>query len=280
MSVVILIFAAAAVFFLMVVVIGVLRRAIDEYAARYVAKHVTDLSEMFFFVNREQLMVLTIAMSASAAAIGILLGSPVITIVMIAAGLLSPTLLVRFYRARRVKMFDRQLVDALVGMASAFRAGMTLYQAMEEVARSSPAPLGQELALTVREIRVGAATEDALEALARRVGSDDLQLVVTSVNTARSFGGNLAEMFDTISATIRERFRIEGRIKALTAQGRLQGVIIGLMPVIVWVAFDFIRPDLTRPMMSHWFGFAVIGLVLGMEAIGALLIRRIVAIRV
>jgi tight adherence protein B len=277
---VVLIFAAAAVFFLMLVVVGVLRRAIDEYTARYVAKHVTDLSEMFFFVNREQLLVLTVALTAAAAAIGILLGSPVITVVLIAAGLLSPTVLVRFYRVRRVKMFDRQLVDALVGMASAFRAGMTLYQAMEEVARSSPAPLGQELALTVREIRLGAGTDEALESLAQRVGSDDLQLVVTGINTARTFGGNMAEMFDTISGTIRERFRIEGRIKALTAQGRLQGVVIGLMPVIVWVAFDFIRPDLTRPMMSHWFGIAVVGLVVAMEAIGALLIRRIVAIRV
>lgn len=280
MNVLVLISAALAVFFLMLVVINVLSRALDQYAAEYVAKRVSDLSEMFFFVGREQLMLLTIALTAAAAITGLLVGGPVLTVVLVVAGLASPTLLVRFYRLRRVRLFDRQLVDALSGMASAFRAGMTLYQAMEEVARSAAAPLSQELALTVREIRVGTNTDDALENLASRVGSDDLRLVVTSINTARGFGGNMAEMLDTIAATIRERFRIEGRVRALTAQGRLQGIIIGLMPVFVWVAFDFIRPDLTRPMMSHWFGIAVAGLVITMEVIGALLIRRIVAIRV
>lgn len=274
------ILAALSIFFLMIVVAGVLSRALQDYATRYVSQKVSDLSEMFFFVGRDQVIVLTFALAAIGGALGVLIGGPVVTIVLVVLGLFSPTLLVRFYRARRVKLFDRQLVDALVGMASAFRAGMTLYQAMEEIARTSPAPLNQEFALTVREIRLGTNTDEALESLATRVGSDDLRLVVTSVNIARGFGGNMAEMFDTISGTIRERFRIEGRIRALTAQGRLQGIIIGLMPVLVWVAFDFIRPDLTRPMLTHWFGAAVIGLVIVMEAVGALLIRRIVQIRV
>ncbi|MBC7794866.1 MAG: type II secretion system F family protein, partial [Clostridia bacterium] len=255
------ILAALSIFFLMIVVAGVLSRALQDYATRYVSQKVSDLSEMFFFVGRDQVVVLTFALAAIGSATGVLMGGPVITIVLTVLGLFGPTLLVRFYRQRRVKLFDRQLVDALVGMASAFRAGMTLYQAMEEIARTSPAPLNQEFALTVREIRLGTNTDEALESLAVRVGSDDLRLVVTSVNIARGFGGNMAEMFDTISGTIRERFRIEGRIRALTAQGRLQGVIIGLMPVLVWVAFDFIRPDLTRPMLTHWFGVAVIGLV-------------------
>lgn len=280
MSWIVPILAALSIFFLMIVIAGVFSRALQDYATRYVSQRVNDLSDMFFFVGRDQVIVLTFALAAIGGATGVLVGGPVVTVVLTVFGLFSPTLLVRFYRTRRIKLFERQLVDALVGMASAFRAGMTLYQAMEEVARTSPAPLSQEFALTVREIRLGTNTEEALESLSARVGSDDLRLVVTSANIARGFGGNMAEMFDTISGTIRERFRIEGRIRALTAQGRLQGIIIGLMPVIVWVAFDFIRPDLTRPMLTHWFGGAVIGLVVVMEAIGALLIRRIVAIRV
>src|SRR5690606_27034228 len=151
------------------------------------------------------------AITAIGAAVGLLLFGPVLTVVLVATGLLTPTLLVRFYRARRVQMFERQLVDALGGMASAFRAGMTFYQAMEEVAKTSRPPLSQELSLTVREMRVGLSSEEALENLARRVPSEDLALVVTSVNTARALGGNMAEMFDTIGRTIRERFRIEGR---------------------------------------------------------------------
>jgi tight adherence protein B len=280
MTFLVLLLAAGAVFFLAVVVIGVLQRAFAEYEQRYLAKRVTDLSEMFFFVGAGQLVVLTVAVTSVGVALGVLFLGPIGTVVVGAGGLLTPTLLVRFYRARRVKLFERQLVDALVGMASALRAGMTIYQAMEEVARTSPAPLSQELALAVREIRLGTPTDDALQNLTQRVESDDLVLVVTATSTARSLGGNLAELYDTLSATIRERFRIEGRIRVLTAQGRLQGIIMGLMPALVWVGFDVVRPDLTRPMMHHAFGYVILALVVVMELLGALFIRRIMAIRV
>lgn len=276
----VLVLTAGAVFFLTVVIIDVLRRAFDQYKERYLSKRITDLSEMFFFVGTRQLIVLTVAFTALGAALGTLLLGPVFTVVMIGAGALSPTLLVRFYRARRVKIFERQLVDALGGMSAAFRAGMTFYQAMEEIAKTSQAPLSQEFALTVREVRLGASTEEALENLASRVESEDLDLVVSAVNTARALGGNIAEMFDRIANTIRERFRIEGRIRALTAQGRLQGIVVGLMPVIVWVAFDAIRPDLTRPMMEHWFGYLIAGMIVVMEILGALFIRKIIGVRI
>jgi len=268
------------VFFLTVLIIAVLRSAYERYEERYLAQQITDLSEMFFFVGPQQLIVLTLAVTAIGATVGLLLLGPVFTVLLILFGLASPTLLVRFYRQRRVKLFEQQLVDALVGIASAFRAGMTLYQAMEEVARTSNPPLSQEFALTVRETRLGKSTEEALVNLTHRVNSDDLRLVVTAINTARSLGGNMAEMLDTISITIRERFRVEGRIRSLTAQGKLQGYIIGAMPVLVWFGFDMVRPDLTRPMMEHWFGYAVVGVVLVLEALGILLIRRVIAIRV
>ncbi len=276
----VLVFTAGAVFFLTTLVVLVLRRAYARYEERYLARHITDLSEMFFFVDTRQLAVITVAVTLIGVVLGILLLGPVLTLVLALLGLLTPTLLVRFYRARRVKLFERQLVDALGGMAAAFRAGMTLYQAMEEVAKGAHAPLSQELSLTVREMRLGAPPDEALENLAKRVDSDDLALVVTAVNTARSLGGNLAEMFDSLAHTTRERFRVEGKIRALTAQGKLQGWVMGAMPVLVWLGFDAVRPDLTRPMMSHWFGYAIVGLVAFMELLGALFIRRIVSIRI
>lgn len=274
------IFTAGAVFFLGTLVASVLSRAFEEYKERYLAKQVSDLSEMFFFVGPEQLVILTLAVTAIGAALGFLLFGPVLTVVLTLLGFATPTLLVGFYRVRRVKLFERQLVDALVGIASAFRAGMTLYQAMEEVAKSANAPLSQEFALTVREVRLGKSQEEALENLAARVDSEDLALVVTAINTAKLVGGNMAEMLDTLSNTIRERFRIEGRIKSLTAQGKLQGIIIGAMPLVVWVGFDWVRPDLTRPMMQHWFGYAMVALVVVMELVGAFLIRKVIAVRV
>ncbi|MCK5688438.1 type II secretion system F family protein [Myxococcota bacterium] len=276
----VLLFTGAAVFFLSTLVVEVLRRAYEEYEERYLSKRITDLSEMFFFVGPGQLIVLTMALTAIAAVLALLVLGPVMSIVVLGLGILSPTVLVNFYRHRRIKLFEEQLVDALVGMSSAFRAGMTLYQAMEEISKTSSPPLSQEFALTVREIRLGKSSDEAFDNLAERVGSDDLNLVVISINTARSVGGNMAEMLDQLSGTIRERFRIEGRIEAFTAQGKLQGIIIGAMPVLVWLAFDALRPDLTRPMMEHWWGYATVTLVVVMELLGAFFIRRIISIKV
>ena len=276
----VLLFTAGAVFFLTTLVVVVLNRAWARYEERYLAKHITDLSDMFLFVDARQLIILTVAVTGIGASLGLLLFGPVLTLALVGVGLASPTLLTRFYRARRIKMFERQLVDALGAMAAAFRAGMTLYQAMEEIARSAHPPLSQELGRAGRELRLGPAADQALENLATRGGSDDCALVVTAVNTARSLGGNLAEMFDALAATTRERFRIEGRIRALTAQGKLQGYIIGLMPILVWLGFDAVRPDLTRPMMHHWFGYSMVALILVMEVLGALFIRKIIAIKI
>ena len=275
-----LLFTAASVFFLAVVVVGVLNKAYEQYQDQYLAKHINDLSDMFFFVGPQQLAILTLAITAMGATLGLLFFGPILTVVLTGLGCFTPTLLVRFYRRRRITMIERQLVDALGAMSSAMRAGTTLYQGMEEVSKTSHPPLAQEFALTVREMRLGTTTDEAMENLSERVGSDDLALVVTGINTGRALGANMAEMFDTISKTIRERFRMEGRIRSLTSQGKLQGLVMGGMPILVWVAFDTIRPDLTRPMMEHWFGALMVMLIVILEILGALFIRRVIAIKV
>jgi tight adherence protein B len=153
-------------------------------------------------------------------------------------------------------------------------------QAFEGVVRDCPVPLSQEFGLMMKEIKLGVQLEDAMTNMAGRVECDDLDLMVTSTNISRTLGGNMAEMFETLAATIRERFRIEGRIKALTAQGKLQGWIVASLPLALWVVMDYIRPDLMAPMLKHWFGYMVIGVILFMEAIGIFLIRRIVNVDV
>jgi len=116
--------------------------------------------------------------------------------------------------------------------------------------------------------------------MSKRVGSDDLELVVVSTNISRQLGGNMAEMFETISGTIRERFRLEGKIDALTSQGRMQGWIVASMPLALGVVLNYMRPDLMEPMMDHWFGYVLVAIILIMEALGILIIRRIVNIDV
>lgn len=277
---ILLLTTSVAVFFLTVVVIGVLERAWTRYQEKYLSKKISDLSDMFFFIDVQQMAILTFALTGVGIALGFLMFGPVLTVLMGILGMSTPSLLVRYYKQRRVKMFERQLVDALSGMSNAFRAGLTFRQAMEEIARTAAAPLSQEFSLAVREIRLGTSLEEGLENMAQRVKSDDLDLVVTSVVISRTLGGNMAEMFEKIADTIRERFRIEGKIRALTAQGKLQGIIIGLMPILVWIGFDYVRPDLTRPMLMHWFGYVVIAIVVVMEVVGAVFIRKVTSIEV
>ena len=183
-------------------------------------------------------------------------------------------------RERRIQKFEQQMVDSLVQMSAAFRAGLTLAQAMENIANEMPAPLSQEYKLFLKEVKLGVLQEEALQNMADRVGSNDLQLVVTATNVSKQLGGNMAEMYDIISTTIRERFRLEGRIRSLTAQGKLQGWVVGSMPLILGLVLNFMRPDLTEPMLKSTFGYVLIGVILTMELVGIWLIRRIVAIDV
>jgi tight adherence protein B len=271
---------AATVFFLSLMVLGILQRAWAHYQERYVAKSMSDLGDMFLFVAPGQIVLLNVAAMAALAAFGGWLGGPLFGALAGAGGFFAPLGAVRFYRARRLRTFDRQLTDALQQLANALRAGLTLIQAVEQVARESAPPLSQELGLFLKEVKLGVPVEDALANLPARVGSEDLELVATSTNIARALGGNLSEMFETIAATIRERFRLEGKIRSLTGQGKMQGAIVSLLPLGLGIFLDWYRPDLMEPMFEHAFGYVLIAVVVALEITGALFIRRIVSIDV
>jgi tight adherence protein B len=271
---------AASVFFLALVAVRVLERAFEQYKDRYVVRSMNELSDMFLFVEPSQLFILNLALMALLATVGFWLRGPAGASVLAVAGFFAPVGAVRFYRKRRLKRFEGQLSDALQQMANSLRAGLTLPQAIEHVGRESRAPLGQEFGLFVKEVKLGVSVEEGLGNMAERVGSEDLELVVTSTNIARTLGGNMAEMFETTAATIRERFRLEGKIKSLTSQGKLQGVIVAALPLGVGFAFNWVRPDLVQPMFDGWYGYVLVGIILLLEAIGFVLIRKIVTIDV
>ncbi len=204
--------------------------------------------------------------------------NPLVAVGATIFGFFLPMLLVKHYRVRRIRKFNTQLVDALQAMANAFKAGLTFQQSIEHVAREAMPPLSQEFGLFVKEAKLGVPIEEALVNMAKRVGSDDLELVVTATNISRQLGGNMAEMFETLSATIRERFRLEGKIDALTSQGKLQGWVVAAMPVILGMVLNYMRPDLMQPMLDHIFGYILVGAIVLMELMGIFIIRRIVNI--
>lgn len=260
------------------IALSVLSAGVEEYERKYSVQQTHELSEMFLFINPRQLLIINICVVAIFVAIGLLAFNLVVTVILALVGLIAPTYTIRYLRQRRIRNFESQLVDALDQMASALKAGLSMQQAMDNVAKEAMAPLGQEFTLTLKELRLGVPMDEALTNLSDRVGSNDCRLVTTSSNICRQLGGNMAEMFETIAETVRERFRLEGRIRSLTAQGKLQGWVVAAMPLVLGMVLNYMRPDLMEPMLNSWFGYGLIAVVITMETMGILMIRRIVAI--
>ncbi|NMB75444.1 MAG: secretion system protein F [Myxococcales bacterium] len=275
-----MLFTMGAVFMFALLVMNVFNKAFERYQEKYVVKSMGDLSDMFVFIDSRQLLILNLSVMALFLLIGLFFLGWFFTIILGALGFFLPLLLVKFFRRRRLKKFNVQLVDSLQAMSNAFKAGLSFPQAMEHVSLDSEAPLSQEFALFVREIKLGVSLDDALKNMAERVKCEDLDLVVVSTSIARQLGGNMAEMFDTIAATIRERFRLEGKIRALTSQGKMQGWVVASMPLALGLVLNWMRPDLMQPMFEHWFGYVLVLVILFLEFIGVLLIRKIVNIDV
>ena len=187
---------------------------------------------------------------------------------------------VRFLRNRRRDKFNMQLVEALGTMSNALRAGFSVNQAFESVVENGDKPISQEFEVVLQQLRIGMSFEDALASMDRRVQSDDLTLVVTSMDIARKTGGNLTEIFDRISETIRGRMRIERRVKTLTAQGRMQGIIVSAMPFLLGIAMTALKPDMMIPFLTSVKGAGCIALAVALVGVGWMFIRKIIKIDV
>jgi tight adherence protein B len=194
--------------------------------------------------------------------------------------LMAPTKLLDVLRDRRRRKFNVQLVEALGSMSNALRAGFSVNQAFETVVQNGEKPISQEFGVMLQQMRVGMNFYDALQSLDKRVGSDDLTLVVTAIDIARRTGGNLTEIFDKISVTIRERMRIERRVQTLTAQGRLQGILVACMPAVLGVAMTLLKPAMMIPFFKSTNGIMAIGLTALLIAVGWFFIRKIIRINV
>jgi len=179
----------------------------------------------------EYIVVMVVASLGAGAVLAILGRSPIFGVVGLVIGVFLPGIYVGRAQKTRLRKFDDQLGDMLNLMVNGLRAGYSTLQAMEAVSRELPAPICDEFRRVVQEMQLGLTMEDALEHILRRIRSDDLDLVVTAINVQREVGGNLAEILDVISYTIRERVRIKGEINSLTAQGRATAWVISAMPI-------------------------------------------------
>ncbi|MGH7641537.1 MAG: type II secretion system F family protein [Candidatus Dormibacteria bacterium] len=165
-------------------------------------------------------------------------------------GIFAPPLVLRYRANRRLGRFNSQLGDTLILLSNALKAGYSFPQAMASISRSAPPPTAEEFARATREVQLGVTTDAALSHMVSRIKSDDLDLVVTAVQIQRVVGGNLAEIFDNIAFTIRERIRIKGEIKTLTAQARASSFIITGLPIGLGLILEAINPTYLAPMLS------------------------------
>lgn len=195
-------------------------------------------------------------------------------------GYLVPFLFLKIKIRRRAKAFNDQLGDTLILIANALRTGYSFMQAIEMVSREMLPPISSEFGRTLKEMNLGVPTEDAMSNMAKRIDSDDLDLVITAVLIQRQVGGNLAEVLDSIANTIRERIRIKGEIKTLTAQGRMSGVIVSLLPVALLLALRLINPDYVNILFTHPTGQFMLGTAIAGQLLGIIAIQKIVNIEV
>lgn len=191
------------------------------------------------------------------------------------AGILMGLALLGLRIRRRRKKFTNQLGDMLTMVANALRAGFSFMQAFELISREMDAPMGREVQLVVNEVNLGNTLESALDNMQRRVASPDFELVVTAVLIQRQVGGDLAQILDTIGETIQERIRMRREVMTLTAQGRLSGIILAVLPFAMAGILTFIKPDYLKPLLEDDLGRIIIAISVISELIGIFFIKKI-----
>lgn len=262
-----------------------LLHALQAWAQRlYRSRRITveqRLAESFLFVDaRRYAIVLVAVVVGVATCVTLLTGSGLLGSAAGAATLLAPRVLSRGLRARRNRRLLHQLPDGLDLLAASLRSGLGLVPALQHLAAHQQPPLAQELELVVRKQRLGSTLEEALEEMRLSIGGAEVALFVTAVVVVRQLGGNLSEILTRLGQTLREKQAMERKIAALTAQGRLQARIVGLLPVALLVVMTRMEPRAMGLMYTTPQGWATLGVLAVLEVVGALLLRRVVRIDV
>jgi tight adherence protein B len=247
---------------------------------------VEKLAQMFIEVPPNKVLIYLFAISVGSGSIVFLLFLPKL-IPGIVFGFLtsiiawkSPKPVVDWMFNRRKNQFVLQMVDALSLMSNGLKSGLSIVQSLGLVTQEMPNPIQQEFTLVLSENKLGVPLEDAFSNLAKRIPSDDVEMFVTSINILKETGGNLAETFDTIVTTIRERIKVENKIAALTAQGFYQGVFVMMIPPILGVVFYQTDPEFMQPLFNTTLGWVAILVIIVLEVVGFVVIMKVVKIDV
>jgi len=241
---------------------------------------------MFFSLSEKRILIwtLTPALLFALIAFSLTRGFIIINLIFTLAFALIGAQMLRwgllFLWSKRLSTFNEQLTDALNLLANSLKAGLNLNQGIEVLVKEMADPISQEFGLVLSQEKVGLTLDDSLEKMIERVPSEDLAVALHSVLILRETGGDLAETFETIASTIRERRKIDGKIKSMTAQGRMQGYILLAMPFGFGAMIQFLNPGYLEPLMETQLGWMMILLMLVLQTVGALWIKKIITVDV
>ncbi|HBI68968.1 MAG TPA: pilus assembly protein [Massilia sp.] len=237
--------------------------------------------EFFLFIDPRKLFIVNLAgMALVPLLVSILTGSALLGVPVLLFMALLPRTLYAWMRKRRMRQFEEQLPDALMMLAGGMRAGIGLNAAIAQLVTETAGPLGQEFTLLLREQRLGLQLEQSLSNLARRVPTQTTTLVVSAMRIATETGGGLAETLERTAHTVRSRLQMEGKIGALTAQGKLQAWVVGALPLALMLVLNKMEPEAMAYLWHDRIGWATLAVIGVLEGLGIYVIRRIVAIDV
>jgi tight adherence protein B len=240
-----------------------------------------DLESMFIFTDTRRIMAINVAVLIALPVVAwILTGNVVLVLMCVVLAFVAPRFVVRYIAERRLREFEQQLPDALMMITGALRAGASLPIALDSVASEGRPPISQEFALLLREMRLGVDFSVALQSMEQRVPLQDLALVTAGMALSREVGANLAETLESIARTIRAKLQMEGKIRSLTAQGKMQGLVMAGLPVLLVAVLNFMEPEAMAPLFNAWYGWVTLGVMVVTILIGYHFIRKITTIDV
>lgn len=252
-----------------------------RYRAYFTERAKFQVQEFFLFIDPRKLFLANIAMMAMGAClVWILTGSVLVALPVFFILGFMPRLLYSWMRKRRLRQFEEQLPDALMMLSGGLRAGIGISSAIQQLVAEAQAPLAQEFTLMLREQRLGVTLEQTLNNLSRRMPTQTTALVVSAMRIAAETGGGLAETLERTSHTIRSRLQMEGKIGALTAQGKLQAWVVGILPLGLMAVLNKMEPEAMGMMWHTKLGWGTLAVIAFFEVMGVYVIRKIVTIDV
>lgn len=257
------------------------QRFYDEYEDVFKETATTNLDDMFLFIDPQRLFLFNlIALIVLPLLVLAIFGDLLIAIGVFLIILIAPFRYYKAMRRKRLKTFEHQLPDALTMISGSLAAGASLNMAIESLVREQPAPLSQEFLLFLREQRIGVDFDVSLRNMERRLPLPDFIMFSAALRISREIGGNLGETLDLLADTLRRKSTMEGKIEALTAQGRMQGYVMTALPVFLGALLFFLEPEAMALLFTTPQGWTTLAVILVMEGLGYVFIRKVTSIDV